>query len=175
MTTKKVSLRLVVHEEALLKHLYAERRIATDEYMRRPADLEDLVTTFNNLTGRKDSPTDLLHYMVTRRKKSQWVRLGEECLRNSSSQVIELTSDDFIVLDEIYEDLQVGSDKLVFDEEVRDKFTKEFARRTKKIVPALILAATMVRRRKGGSLATLRPDNTATPAIGFQDIDEIAS
>ncbi len=36
------------------------------------------MTSFNNLTGRGDSAPHLLHYMISRRKKKKWEKLGRD-------------------------------------------------------------------------------------------------
>ena len=60
------------------------------------------------------------------------------------------------------------------DDDLGRKLTDEFARRTTKIIPTLVLCAAMITRRKGGALTTLRPKKDEAD-IGFSDLDEIAS
>jgi len=43
--------------------------IPTDQYPQRPEDLIRLLKSWNSLTGRSESAPDVLHYMITRRKK----------------------------------------------------------------------------------------------------------
>ena len=62
-------LRLLPHEDELLRTLYRDFNIPTDQYPQRPDDLIRLVTSWNDLTGRGESPPDVLHFMISRRKK----------------------------------------------------------------------------------------------------------
>src|SRR5260370_14824303 len=76
MPKTRQSLRLLPHEDEVLRTLYRDYNIPTDQFPQRPDDLIRLVTTWNNLTGRTEAAPDVLHYMVTRREKGQWERLG---------------------------------------------------------------------------------------------------
>jgi hypothetical protein len=60
-------------------------------------------------------------------------------------------------LDAIHEELQIASDDFALSAEAGKKLQEEFARRTGRVVPPMILAAAMIHRRKIGALATLKP------------------
>ena len=167
------SLRLLPSEDALLRTLYREFNIPTDQFPQRPEDLTRLVETWNNLTSRKEPAPDVLHYMITRRKKGKWERLGRETAEVLPRPQITFTEDDLKHLDAIHEELQIASDNYALNSELASRLQKEFARRSGKIVPPMILAAAMINRRKVGALATLKPKSDEAD-LGFSDIDQIA-
>src|SRR4051794_17339303 len=74
MPTKRRPLQLLPHEDELLRTLYREYNVPTDQYPQRPDDLIRLVSTWNGFTGRNESAPDVLHYMVNKRKNGQWER-----------------------------------------------------------------------------------------------------
>jgi hypothetical protein len=172
MPTSRRSLRLLPHEDKLLRTLYRQFNIPTDQYPLRPDELTRLVHMWNSLTGRNESAPDLLHYMVTRRKKSQWERLGRNAGRDFSPLQVPLTDEDLKQLDEIHEELQIASDNYALDPEAGQRLQREFARRTGRVVPPMILAAAMITRRKAGALATLRPKSDEGD-LGFSDINQV--
>ena len=106
MSQVRQSLRLLPHEDELLRTLYREFNIPTDQYPQRPEDLIRLVDGWNNLTGRKEQAAEVLHYMVTRRKRGLWVRLGRGTAEVLTAPSISLTEEEFEHLDSIHEDLQ---------------------------------------------------------------------
>jgi hypothetical protein len=173
MPTIRQSLRLLPHEDALLRTLYREFNIPTDQYPQRPEDLMRLVDTWNNFTGRKESAPDVLHYMVTRRKKGKWERLGRTTAEVLCRPAVSFTDEELKHLDAIHEELQIASDNFALNSELADTLQKEFARRSGRIVPPTILAAAMIHRRKIGALATLKP-KTDDADLGFSDIDQVA-
>jgi hypothetical protein len=171
-------LRLQPHDDALLRTLYRGFNVTIDQYPQRPADLNRFVLTWNNLSGRDDTPHDILHYMISKRKNVPngpgWEKLGKDAGGGFRCGRLDLSGDQLKTLDLIYEDLQVASDNYALDADVARRLQDEFARRTGRIVPAMVLAAAMIRRRKDGALATLRPkaqDND----LGFSDLDKVAS
>ncbi len=176
MSKLKQSLRLQPEDDKLLRTLYKQFGVTSDNFPQFPEALQEFVQTWNNLTGRQDSPSDLLHYIFTKRKKGKWIKLG----RSPKSQYTPSTNiacrfgeGDWKQLDEIYEEFQVASDNFALDDELGQKLADEFAQRTGKIVPTLVLCAVMIRRRKDGVLTTLRPKKDDGD-LGFGDINEIA-
>lgn len=174
MVTGRKTLPLAREDDALLRLLYLQWKIPTDQFARRPEDMDAFTKNWNNLAGRSDSSIELLHYIVTKRKNGQWVRLGEDHQEMPDRQHAALSGEDCMILDEIYEDLQIPSDRLVVDNEASTRFAQEFARRTGKIIPPIILSATMVTRRKNGELTTLKPKNDDGKDLGFKDIDQVS-
>lgn len=174
MPKTRQSLRLLPHESEVLRSLYREFNIPTDQYPHRPQDLLRLVSTWNELTGRHEAASDVLHYMVTRRKKGQWERLGWNAGSDFVPPTVEFSDDELGHLDAIHEELQIASDNYALNPEFAGRLQKEFARRAGRIVPAMILAAAMIGRRKAGSLATLKPQSDGQD-MAFQDIEKVAN
>jgi|GEM_PF-1483012 len=176
--TKRRSLRLQPHDDTLLRTLYREFNITIDQYPQRPNDLTRFIQTWNNLSGRDDTAHDILHYMISKRKNLPkgpgWEKLGRDAGGDFKCEKLDFSEDQFRILDLIYEDFQIASDNYALDAEVARRLQDEFARRTGRIVPPMILAAAMTRRRKDGVLATLRPKAQEND-LGFKDIDEVAN
>jgi hypothetical protein len=149
MAKLRRSLGLQDHEDALLRTLYREFKIPIDQYPLRPDDLSRLVSTWNNLTGRDDSGPDLLHYMISRRKDNKshrkgWEKLGRKAGGDFKPPQLSLSEDDLKQVDAIHEVLQVASDNYALDSDLAQRLQEEFARRTGRIVPAMVLAAAMI-------------------------------
>jgi hypothetical protein len=173
MPTKRRPPQLLPHEDELLRTLYREYNTPTDQYPQRPDDLLRLVGTWNGLTGRNETAPDVLHYMVTKRKNGEWERLGRTASNSLAAHRLTFSPDELGQLDAIHEELQIASDSYALNPEAAKKLQGEFARRTGRIVPGMILAAAMVYRRKNGNLAALRP-KADEQTIGFTDIDQVA-
>ena len=174
MPSSRLSLQLLPHEDELLRTLYREFEIPTDQYPRRPEDLARLVSTWNNLAGRNDPAPDVLHYMITKRKKKKWERLGWNAGSDFSPSQELTAENDLKILDAIHEDLQIASDNYALHGDAAKRLQDEFARRTGRIIPSMVLAATMIHRRKAGALATLKPKPKDSD-LGFSDIDKVAN
>src|SRR5262245_40878980 len=173
MTTPRQTLHLQKDEDESLRVLYREFNIPTDQYPQRPDDLQRLVSAWNDLTGRNESAPDVLHYMITRRKKGQWERLGRGAGRDFHRPQVAFTDEEIKHLDAIHEELQVASDNYAINAEAAKRLQEEFARRTGRVIPPMVLAAAMTRRRKAGALATLKPKSDGKD-LGFSDIDQVA-
>ena len=132
-----------------------------------------LVGTWNDFTGRKEAVPDVLHYMITRRKNGEWERLGRNAGHGLARPWADFSEEELKHLDSIHEELQIASDNFALNSELAQRLQQEFARRTNRIVPPMILAATMINRRKIGALATLRP-KVKDQDLGFSDMDEVA-
>ena len=167
-------LRLLPHEDELLRTLYRNFNIPTDQYPQRPDDLIRLVTSWNELTGRNESPPDVLHFMISRRKKKNWEKLGRDAGGTFTPTEVSFTEEDNKHLDSIHEEFQIASDNYALNADAAKRLQDEFARRAGRIVPAMVLAAAMISRRKAGALATLKP-KADDQGIGFSDIDKIAN
>jgi len=167
----RTKLQLKPEEDHLLRILYKQFGITTDNFPRLPDKLEEVSDTFNGLTGRADTGPELLHYMITRRKSKQWVKLGRKGSQSHTDEHL-FSKEDWKQVDAIYEELQIPSDSFSLDGDLSKKLQDEFARRTGTIVPAMVISAAMVTRRKAGKLATLKPKSNEAD-LGFEDIDEV--
>lgn len=173
MATPRRALQLQKEENESLRVLYREFNIPTDQYPHRPDDLQRLVSAWNDLTGRNESASDVLHYMITRRKKGQWERLGRDAGADFQRLQTPFTDEELAHLDAIHEELQVASDNYALHAESAKRLQAEFARRTGRVLPAMVLAAAMISRRKAGALATLKPKSDEHD-LGFSDMDQVA-
>ena len=169
--TRRKSLSLLAHEDALLRTLYRQFNITVDKLPQRPDDLQKFVATWNRLSGRTDSASELLRYMMNRRKNKKWETLGRDTVK-ASTLGIEFSDEDYAHLDKIHEQLQVASDNYAVNPESAKRLQEEFARRAGRVVPQEILAAVMMNRRKAGKLATLKPKGDD---IGFSDINQVGN
>jgi len=170
----RTKLHLKPEEDHLLRILYRQFGITTDNFPRLPAKLDEFTETWNSLTGRTDTGPELLHYMITRRKKKQWEKLGRANRSGQEQTASHLfTEEDWQHVDAIYEEFQIPSDNFSLDADLSKKLQDEFARRTRQIVPAMVICAAMVTRRKAGKLTTLKPKSRSDD-LGFEDIDEVA-
>lgn len=174
MTRVKKGLVLRPDEKQLLEVLYVGWAITTDNFPRFPDKLLSFTQEWNALSGRSDEPQEVLHYMITRRKKKEWVRLGHSKPAGAGETGYVLSEEEWEVLDLLYEEFQISSDSFALDVELAKKLQDAFAKRVGKIVPMLILSAAMIRRRKAGKLTTLRPKKSQDD-LGFGDIDQLAS
>ncbi len=66
----------------------------------------------------------------------------------------------------------MASDAYALNADAAKRLQDEFARRTGRVLPPMILAAATIRRRKDGALATLKP--RSGDDLGFSDIDQVA-
>lgn len=172
--TTRTKLQLKPEEEHLLQILYKQFGITTDNFPRFPDSLDEFTETFNSLAGRVDTAPELLHFMITRRKGGEWVKLGRKTQgdrRQSASHVF--TDHDWEHIDAVYEEFQIPSDNFSLDPDLSKKLQDEFARRSGRIVPAMVISAAMVTRRKAGKLTTLKP-KASEKDLGFGDMDEVA-
>lgn len=172
MGQSRSRLKMLPHEDEVLRTLYRELDIPTDQYPQRPDDLVQLTESWNSLTGRKESGRDILHYMITRRKKGKWEKLGRNAGGDFSRAKMNLSKDEHKALDAIHEELQIASDQYALNSDLADTLQQEFAKRTGRIVPSMILAAEMITRRKAGALSTLKPKSDDQD-LGFSDIEQI--
>ena len=173
MPTKRRPLQLLPHEDELLRTLYREYNVPTDQFPQRFDDLIRLVSTWNGFTGRNESPPDVLHYMINMRKNGKWERLGRVAGSGFAPQRLSFSPEELGQLDAIHEELQIASDSYAVNPDASKKLQEEFARRTGRIVPGMILAAAMIYRRKNGNLTTLKPKSDEQN-LGFSDIDQVA-
>src|SRR5262245_21472416 len=103
MPKKRQSLHLLPHEDKLLRTLYKEFNIPTDQYPQRPDDLIRLVSTWNDFTGRTESAPDVLHHMITKRKNGEWERLGRKAGNGFTPATVQFSDAEYKHLDAIHE------------------------------------------------------------------------
>jgi hypothetical protein len=162
----------------MLKHLYLEFRIPSDQYKRRPQFLDRFVRRWNALAERHDSPGEILHFIVTKRKNGEWVTLDGDYERLESMPDDFLSAEGWDHLREVYESIviarDIGSDTLAFDEGLAREVGREFAKRVGRVVHVGLLFAAIMAKRKRGEWLKIGRDKHGKPEIGFDDIDQIA-
>jgi hypothetical protein len=161
---------LSIDDKEILKFLYVREKTPTDQYKRRPEALRKLTDRFNSLTERNDKPDDLLHFMISQRKQGKWPKLGTAHRKLGRVPLDLLTADEWKILDEIYLDMNKGSDNYAYNVELRRELAAGFSARAGRFLPARTLCAALERRRKEGSLPRL----TDKPEKPFGDIDAVA-
>lgn len=161
---------LNIDDKEMLRFLYVRQKIPTDQYKRRPEALRKLTDRFNSLTDRNDKADDLLHFMISQRKQGKWPKLGSAHRKLARVPLDLMTADEWKILDEIYLDMNVGSDNYAYNDELRRELARRFSASAGRFLPARILCAALERRRKEGSLPRL----TDKPEKPFDDIDAVA-
>ena len=161
--TKRRSLRLLPHDQASCGRFIVNSTSRSISTLSVPR-ISRFVRTWNNLSSRDDTPHDILHYMISKRKNVPngpgWEKLGRDAGGDFKAAKIDFSEDQFKILDLIYEDFQVASDNYALDADVARVGSKNrVARRTGRIVPPMILAAAMIqhRGRRPGNLAAKNP------------------
>ena len=169
-------------EKRTLEELYIRKRVPTDQFKERRAELSALVEEWCQLTGRVETVDEVARYMINRRKNHDWPTLGNDHLPSPEHE--ELTAEHSDILVQIYvEEVLVfgrGSDILASDEQIRDLVSREFAARTNRIIPGLRLAAILEAMRKAGLLPVLAdiPDDQMRvheDGVAFSDMDQADS
>jgi len=159
-----------IDDKEMLKFLYVRQKIPTDQYKRRPEALRQLTDRFNALTERIDKADDLLHFMISQRKQGKWPKLGTAHRKLARVPLDLMTAEEWKILDEIYLDMNVGSDNYAYNVELRRELARRFSVSAGRFLPARTLCAALERRRKEGSLPRL----TDKPEKPFGDIDAVA-
>ena len=180
MTKRKKPIRLQLDEDQLFRKLYVQWRIPRGQFKKNPDYLKEFTTTWNSLSGRSDTPTDVLHYMDTKQKQTK--RLAEpwpvfKGAHKRLEPVSEVISEAHMaVLRELYKTIvlpqDVGTEGLLYHESIINELQAEFFKQTKISVPGMLLAARIEDERKSGNWITLR--DYKQPDLGFSDLDKIA-
>jgi len=160
----------------LLSHLYLEFGYPSDQYKRRPKELNRFVRTWNELADRHDAPSEVLHYIVTKRKNDEWVTFDGKHKRLQSMPDDFLTPEQWGFLQEAYTEVLVqrnlGSDNLAFFPDLAKEIGRAFAVRSGRVVlPALLFAAIEAKRKRG---EWIKLPGTRDKGIDFGDADQVA-
>jgi hypothetical protein len=173
-------MRLPRDEDALLRQLYVEFRIPTDQYAKpeRQAELAGFVRAWNDATGRDDEPDEIKRYMVNMRKSGKegpgWPTLDGNYERLAGPRTEALTESEWNHLRgayaELFIDNEIGSDQLAFNGGLRSSLAEAFFRRTGKRVSGELLHALIEANRKRGLWLAFKRDGKGK---GFGDLDEV--
>ncbi len=142
-------------DKQTLEGLYVAHGVATDQLRRDPATLSVITRTFNQLTGRDDSSSDLLSYMMNRRKEADWPRLGSAAKR--FEPVTELLTDEQLeALRRIYVTMDIPSDQYMCRNTLARRIADMFEASTGVRISAQVLVAVIVAKRKRGLWVRIR-------------------
>jgi hypothetical protein len=172
MCARRRTIPLNAAEDGLIRLLYLELRYPSDQYERRPVELARFVQQWNELAERSDTSEEVMHYIITKRKNSQWVTFDGDYERMSSVRDEFLTAGEWHALREAYEAVMVsrslGSDNIRWERDLARELVKEFRARTgRRIHHSLLLAAIEAKRKRGLWVKIGKTD------IGFSDIDQL--
>ena len=177
MSMPRKSIKLLAHERRILVDLYLRWRIPVSQFKSRPEAKCKFVDEWNELSGRKDAPGDVMHYMKVQRKRGLWVRLDGNY--QAAPPKVELSAEETEVLVDICREnvtaLGHGSDTLDFDDEVSERIAKAFAQETGRVVPMHQLVTKITALRKRGLLPKVKDQPPRKDEGGFGDIAEIRS
>jgi hypothetical protein len=150
-------------DKQTLEGLYVAHGVATDQLRRDPTTLSVITRTFNQLTGRDDSSSDLLSYMMNRRKEADWPCLGSSAKR--FEPVTELLTDEQLeALRRIYITMDIPSDQYMCRNALARRIADLFHASTRAKVSPQVLVAVIVAKRKRGLWVRIRD--------AFGDLDQ---
>ena len=178
---RRKSIALSAHEDALLRHIYAETNIPTDQFKLRvrQSAKRQFLAEWNRMSGRDDVWEDVIHYMTTKRKNGQWIQLSTGHQKAADPVEETLSPAEWRHLDAAYRAVVltdgVGSDDLLFDKARASALARDFARRSGRSLDSQTLTSLVMAHRKRGELEKLRPDtDQGDSGLGFGDIDQVA-
>lgn len=178
MAKLRKAISIPAHEVEILKELYRQFRIPSDQYKRRPAQLDRFVGAWNTLTHRNDSGGELLHYIITQRKQKKWVTFGNDYARLACLPDTFLSAREWLILEAIYREemlpREIGSDNLAYDDLLAAQIAREFCDRSGRMVYGRLLFSAIMAKRKRGEWVNVRPPKENQGGIGFSDMDDIA-
>lgn len=156
-------------EKPVLESLYVHYGVASDQLRRAPDVLAALTNSFNAIVSGDFGPSTILRYILNRRKKADWPRLGPQARKFKSVKEL-LTDSDLAALGQIYVEMDETSDELLLRPKAQRELARRFTALTGKQVPADLLIAAIFAKRKRGEWVKLREPAPAA----FADIDEVA-
>lgn len=166
-------MRLNPEEKSCLEALYNYYAIPTDQLRRNHVVLGRITVTFHRITGRDEDASEILRYMINRRKNKDWACLGERA-RRFPPALRELLDGEIGVLSDIYEAINIPLDEYLLRNELTRQLAAAFTARAKRFVPAATLVAALMARRKRGLLLCLEEERKAATRRPFADIQEVA-
>lgn len=168
-------MKVASHEKQALVDLYIEKAVPIDQFEERQNDLRELCDSWNQVTGRSDTPEDVLHYMRTQRKVGKWIKLGSNHVKRERKLVLNAEEKEMLVAI-VHENMSLlgcGTDEIAYDPEIAAALVKEFSLAAGRIVLPGDLIAEVTAIRKRGLLPRIegvRDSNGGS--VGFGDIDQ---
>ena len=167
-----MNISLNIEEKQALEGLYLFHKIPTDQLKRNPSVLEKIAATFHLVSGRNIEPEKLHRYMINRRKKKDWPKLGREYVRFESPKKY-LCQDDYSALRICYADIGVSIDEYLFRPELVSLLEKKFAAIADKVIGGQSLIAAMMTERKSGNWSGSEDQAPMSKQKPFSDIEEV--
>jgi hypothetical protein len=154
MAIRTKIIKVFSHERLLLVEMYCRRRVPIDQFEHRAGELDELTAEWNELTGRTNTPGEIIHYMRNERKCGRWVKLDGNYQKTPPKPFFSADESEALVA--IYRvnvaDKGIGSDAIACDQAISELIASEFAKLTGRIVPATHLMAKLTALRKRGLL-----------------------
>jgi hypothetical protein len=172
MAKRRKAIRLQPDEDKLLRYLYLRRRIPSDQYEYRPNELALFIAGWNRLSGRSDSPGEVLHYIKTQRKNGTWVTFDGNHKRQPGMDLPELLPEHWAAFDDVYRSIAVPTDHFIYDPELPRRFSVMFKGQTGLTFAENDVKIMLLERRKEGLLPRLAGD-TGPDDGGFRDLDDV--
>jgi hypothetical protein len=165
----KAGLPLFPDEEALLREMHRQTFTPDGQFAAHPQILRDLTDSFNAATGRSELASDLLHFIVVRRKTGRWITFGDDAINRPFRCLAHLSPETWADIDSLYYRMRIPTDRLLFDDELALHFSQLVLAKTGRSVDVATLRAGLIQRRKDGLLRPLGrwpdPDGNAMPAM----------
>ncbi len=175
MAKRRQSIRLMPDEDQFLRTLHRQSGVPDGQFPQRPSFWSRFTATWNEATGRTDTKEEVLHYIMTKRKKGLWFRFDGDHKRMSTPEFNLLTPEQWEVVDGIYAEFGVAADNFLVDSDLRKQILAMFMERTGEYISELTFVAALVARRKGGFLPKTDPGHLPPDGeLGFGDIGEVA-
>jgi hypothetical protein len=154
MATRTKIIKVFSHERALLVDMYLRRRVPIDQFEHRADELDELTSEWNELTGRSNTPGEVIHYMRNERKCGRWPKLDGKYQKTPPKPFFSADEGEALVA--IYRvnvaDKGIGSDAIATDEAIGELIASEFVKITGRAIPAAPLMAKLTALRKRGQL-----------------------
>jgi len=178
MVSPQKTIRLSPSEDKFLRILHRQSGVPDGQFAQRPRFWANFTDVWNEATDRDDTPEELLHYIMTRRKRGRgvpgrWEPFGKDHKRLRCPEPDLLSPEQWEVVDELYVEFGVSADSLLIDREARTELLNRFMSRTGEHIPDLLFVAAIVARRKGGLLPKSGDNRTGEGNLGFGDINQV--
>lgn len=151
-------------EKKLLEDLYELHGVATDQLRRDQATLLQIARAFNRMTDREESPSDILRYMINRRKGKDWPCLGDKAKKFEPLSEL-LSETELEILKNVYISFDVPSDEYLYRPKLARQIANRFNGLTGLSIHPNVLVAIIMAKRKRGLWICIREE--------FGDIDQV--
>lgn len=173
MKAKRKSIRLTFEEDQLLRTLHRQSGVPDGQFPQRPKFWRQFTNAWNAATGRTDTPEDVLHYIMNKRKNALWFRFEGAHKPLPVPEANMLTTEQWEVVDAIYAEMGVAADNFLVDRALRTQLLRRVIARTGVHIPELLFTAALIARRKDGWLPKVPPPSGPDSGMGFGDIDQV--